>query len=113
MKGRRIPVRIGLLGRIATEPYAAVTQPGDYYGPDNGEYTDGVPAVWFLLPTATPSDPLWGGAPQDGLHHVQSPPHRFVEELDGTLSIYESIGAGPSGNYYWHGYLKSGEWKEC
>jgi hypothetical protein len=109
MQGRRIPITKGAEGD-SQDPYHLVTRPGDYYGPVMG-FTGDVPAVFFLLPTATPSDPRWGGAPQDGLHHVCSPPHVFTEERDGTLTIRESIGAGPGGNYYWHGYLTGGRWE--
>src|SRR5207253_4113705 len=92
MQGRRIPY-----DPASPDPYDKVTQAGDYYGPDKGEKSGGIPAVWFLLPIARDANV----PPQArSLHHVQSPPHRFVEEDDGTLSIYESIGAGPSGNYY-------------
>ena len=104
MQGRRVTLPEG------ADPYSVLKEAGDYCGPD-GRSTNGIPAVWFLLPTATPTDPHWGGAPQDGLHHVQSPPHVFKEEPDGTLTIRESIGAGPSGAYYWHGYLNQGRWE--
>jgi hypothetical protein len=105
MQGRRIHVVEG------SDPYQMVTQPGDYYGPVFGFNGDSL-AVYFLLPTATPSDPKWGGGQADGLHAVCSPPHRFKEETDGSLTIRESIGCGgPAGQYYWHGYLNHGCWE--
>lgn len=104
MQGRRIPWD-------GTDPLSLLKEPGDYCGPIKGYTSDNL-AVYFLLPTATPADPKWGGVPQDGLHHVQSPPHVFTEEPDGTLTIRESIGAGPSGNYYWHGFLTNGWWEQ-
>ncbi len=102
MTGRRIPIPDD-----KTDPYVTVTDAGDYCGPDKGEFSDGVPAVWFLLPIARDSD-----VPDQAryLHHVQSPPHVFTEESDGSLTIRESIGAG-HGNYYWHGYLTEGRWE--
>ena len=101
--GHRVPVVEG------ADPYTMLTQAGDYYGPVRGFSKDN-PAVFFLLPIAR--DPgVKGGA--RALHHVQSPPHIFTENPDGTLTIRESIGAGPTGNYYWHGYLTAGVWEEC
>lgn len=98
MQGRRIPVVEG------ADPLSMVTQPGDYYGPSDGQ-------VWFLLPIANPDNPKWGGSPGDGLHGACSPPWRFVEEEDGSLTIYDSIGCGPKDHYYWHGYLTRGRWQ--
>lgn len=103
-KGRRIPYSPGL------QPYDALEKPGDYYGPDKGEYTADIPAVHFFLPIADSDDPKWSGKEGSGLHHVQSPPHVFTEEPDGTLTIRESIGAGRP--FYWHGYLTKGIWEE-
>ena len=105
IQGRRMPVT-----DPTADPLHVLQQPGDYYGPVVG-FNGPSPAVFFLLPTATPTDPKWGGAPQDGLHAVCSPPHVFTEEPDGTLTIRESIGAGPNGSYYWHGYLTAGRWE--
>lgn len=101
--GRRIPVQDGL------DPYHALQQAGDYYGPVMG-FSGGVPAVFFLLPTAT--EPKKSGG-VNAIHHVQSPPHTFTENPDGTLTISASIGAGTGSNYYWHGYLENGNWREC
>lgn len=86
-----------------------LTQPGDYLGPITGYHADS-PGVFFLLPLTEAPD----GHPEAlALHSVRSPPHVFTEEPDGTLTIRESIGAGPGGNYYWHGYLTAGEWSVC
>jgi hypothetical protein len=103
MSGQRLPIP-----DKDYDPYTLVRQAGDYCGPDKGEYTDGVPAVWFLLPIARDKD---ASAAARSLHHVQSPPHIFTEEADGTLTIRESIGAGPRDAYYWHGYLTKGDWQ--
>lgn len=103
MTGRRIPY-----DPSSPDPYTKVTQAGDYYGPDRGEKSGGVPAVWFLLPIAR-DDGVTG--PARSLHHICSPPHRFIEEPDGTLTARESIGAGAGGPYYWHGYLTNGRWE--
>lgn len=105
MQGRRIPVT-----DPKDDPYDKVTEPGDYYGPDAGAFSGGIPAVWFLLPIARDPNAPPGAR---SLHHVQSPPHVFTEQPDGSLTIRESIGAGSSGNYYWHGYLTNGEWHVC
>lgn len=85
-----------------------LTKAGDYLGPDDGRYTAGVPAVWFLLPIARDDD---AHGPARSLHHICSPPHVFREEPDGTLTARESIGAGAGGPYYWHGYLTEGRWE--
>lgn len=74
--------------------------PGDYYGPVMG-YTGELPAVFYIKPNAIRT------------HYVVSPPHRFTEEADGSLTITDSIGdtAGPgSVSDGWHGYLTRGEW---
>ena len=101
MQGKRVPYD-------GTDPYLLVKDAGDYCGPVMG-YSGPVPAVFFLLPIAKDKE-----APDPGarcLHHVCSPPHVFKEESDGSLTIRESIGAGPSGNYYYHGYLNHGCWE--
>lgn len=90
------------------DPYTSLVNAGDYCGPDDGQYTNGVPAVWFLLPIARDENVPHGAR---SLHHVQSPPHKFIEDPDGSLTIRESIGAGPAGNYYWHGFLTKGRWQ--
>lgn len=86
-----------------------LTQPGDYCGPLMGYFGDAA-AVFFLLPIANPADPKWGGAEGDGVHIVWSPPHKFTENPDGTLTIRQSIGAGRP-PYYWHGFLNAGRWE--
>jgi hypothetical protein len=103
MIGRRIPY-----DRTSPDPFTKVTQAGDYYGPDNGEFSGGISAVWFLLPIARDDE-----VPSQArcLHHICSPPHRLFEEADGTLTARESIGAGSGGPYYWHGYLTAGRWE--
>lgn len=101
MKGRRVPV-------TGLDPYTQVTQAGDYCGPDDGRYTGGIPAVWFLLPIARDESVPNAGA--RALHHICSPPHVFREEPDGSLTARESIGAG-HGGYYWHGFLTEGRWE--
>lgn len=101
MRGRRLQLPDG------ADPVAVLKDAGDYCGPDRGQRTGGIPAVWFLLPIAR--DP---GVPSEAraLHHVLSPPHVFRVEPDGSLTIRESIGAGHAG-YYWHGYLTEGRWE--
>jgi hypothetical protein len=107
MKGRRVQVR------DADEAYRLITEPGDYSSPvmcpvmrpGGGKE---VPTVWYLLPIAR-DEAVHGSA--RSLHCIQSPPHQIIEELDGSLTIRESIGAGPSPNYYWHGYLTEGRWE--
>lgn len=89
MKGRRLPIADG------EDPTLILQWPGDYCGPIVG-FTGDSPAVFFLLPIETHSD----------IHHVVSPPHKFIEEPDGSLTIKASIGADP----HWHGYLKQGVW---
>ncbi len=101
MQGRRVPCEVW------QDPYAVLKEAGDYCGPIE-RYTGRAAAVFFLLPIARDPD-VHGEA--RSLHHVQSPPHVFTEEPDGTLTIRESIGAGPGGNYYWHGYLTKGRWQ--
>lgn len=85
--------------------------PGEYFGP-TGKYTNGVPAVFFLKPNAR--DP---NAPRRArsVHYVISPPHVFIEELDGSLTIRASLGdtAGASSQSDgWHGYLTKGVWEK-
>ncbi len=83
-----------------------IERPGDYYGPDSA-YTDGKPAVFFLLPNARDDEAPPG---QRAIHHVTIPPHTMRECDDGSLELRESIGAMP----FWHGYLDEGHvWREC
>ena len=101
MQGRRVPLPAG------ADPYSILKEAGDYCGPVMG-WSGDKPGVYFLLPIAR--DPNAHG-PARSMHHVVSPPHVFHEEPDGTLTIRESIGAGPSGAYYWHGFLNHGCWE--
>ena len=85
-------------------------EPGDYCGPISG-YTGDLPAVFFLKPHARDV-----GVPAHGrsMQHVTSPPHVFIEEPDGTLTITASIGDtrgdGSEGSDGWHGWLTKGVW---
>lgn len=97
MRGRRIPVV-----DPKADPFHVLEKPGDYYGPVMGFSADR-PAVFYLLPIESP-EPV--------LAHVQSPPHVFTEEADGTLTITASILTNwVDGS--WHGYLTKGEWIKC
>lgn len=104
MQGRRLSIV-----NYGTEPAPMVgqlpefTQAGDYCGPIIG-YTGDVPAVFYLLPNARDADVHGPGRVR---RHVCSPPHVFIEEPDGTLTIRESIGAMP----HWHGFLTEGRWE--
>lgn len=90
-----------------------VTQPGDYCGPIRG-YTSDAEAMFFLLPTASPEEPLHRTmAPDDanGIHHITFPPHTYRECDDGSLEVRASIGAlrsDGSPGHVWHGYLDEG-----
>ncbi len=101
MQGRRIPVVAG------QDPYLALKEPGDYYGPVMG-FSGNVPAVFYFLPVT--------GTKR--FCHVQSPPHKFTEEPDDTLTIRESILSRGYCNdlqqdFEWHGYLTKGIWEKC
>lgn len=98
MRGNRIP-----LTDDSIDPYTLVKSPGDYYGPVMG-FSGDKPAVFFIPPKNL-------GEPR--LHHICSPPHKFKEESDGTLTISDSIGCGPTDNYYYHGYLENGNWRDA
>lgn len=93
--------------------YEMPQQPGDYVGPvtirsRKGDYR----VVWFLKPHAR--DP---GTPARGrsIQHVRVPPHKLIEEDDGSLTIEPSIG-GTAGKDRtsdgWHGYLTRGVWTQ-
>jgi len=91
---------------MGDDPYTAVQHAGDYCGPDDGRFTNGVPAVWYLLPIARDAETTGEAR---ALHHCETPPHVFKEEPDGSLTIRESIAAGhPT---YWHGFLTEGRWE--
>jgi hypothetical protein len=99
MIGRRIPVV-----NLTDDPVLVLKQAGDYYGPVMG-FSGSSPAVFFLLPIV-----------EVRFAHVQSPPHVFSEEADGSLSIRESILSKWSdgvGKKSWHGFLTRGVWSEC
>lgn len=106
MKGVRLKVEYDEEGHpILNTPQ----NPGEYWGPIMG-YTGKLPAVFFLKPNSR--DP---GVPAiaRSVQHVTSPPHKFFEEPDGTLTITASIGdtrRGSSESDGWHGYLTRGEW---
>lgn len=113
MQGRRLPVPPG------DDPihaiYALLTEAGDYCGPfvaqsGRGGAKEGEMAsqVWYLLPIARDEGV---DACARCFHHSESPPHTFTEEPDGTLTIRNSIGAGPSTGYFWHGFLTKGRWQ--
>lgn len=106
MKGRRIPVT----SESGRATYPALRKAGDYCGPIKG-WTADKPAVFFLKPNADDA-----GAPKRArfIQHVCSPPHTFIEEPDGTLTIQNSIGdkAGDSESDGWHGHLTKGEWHQ-
>lgn len=106
MIGRRIPVPESNQNGIALE------RPGDYCGPVTG-FTGDKPAVFFLKPNSRDPD---APKPARSHQHVCSPPHTFVEEADGTLTITPSISdrdiAGQNFDG-WHGYLTKGEWVKC
>jgi hypothetical protein len=104
MKARRIPIPPN--GDI----FAALEKPGDYCGPAEGTIgkpPDGleripVRRVAFMLPIET-----------GNVFHCQEPPHKFTEELDGTLTITASILASwgnKDNRQSWHGFLTKGEW---
>lgn len=75
-------------------------QPGDYVGPIYG-YTGSVEAVFYVLPKRE-DEPGFGK-----VGHVTSPPHEFIENEDGSLTINPSILSADG----WHGYLTEGRWK--
>lgn len=94
--------------RVGT--FAELTQAGDYCGPVMG-YTADIPAVFFLKPNARDA----GVSPNHrAIQHVVSPPHRFQEEPDGTLSIFDSIGdMHPWGTDRCHCFLRHGVWLQA
>lgn len=101
--GRRLPVVDGK----PTYP----EQPGDYCGPVLG-LTGDKPSVLFLKPNAYDED-----APRcaRSIQHVVSPPHTFIEEPDGSLTITPSIGdraLGSNDSDAWHGFLECGKWRK-
>lgn len=91
---------------------AEIERPGDYFGPTT-EYTGGVPAVFFLKPNSRDADVTPRAR---SVHHCCSPPHAFVENADGSLSIQPSISDTIRGSDIsdgWHGYLDPGHiWRQ-
>jgi hypothetical protein len=110
MKGRRIPTGLPE-GQRKVGSFPALEMPGDYCGPMYG-YTGDKPAVFFLKPNARDHN-----APPraKSVQHVIMPPHRFVENNDGTLTIEGSIGDTAHGTESdgWHGFLSAGNWHEA
>lgn len=106
MKGRRIPVEYNSSGKVK---FPSLVYPGDYCGPMMG-FTGKCPAVFFLKPNARDAN-----APPRAriIQHVSAPPHTFIEEPNGTLTIKNSIsdtaGQDPESDG-WHGFLTAGEW---
>lgn len=104
MQGRRIPiVNLGTKPEPMVGESPVLESAGDYCGPFKDKI-EGVLVVYFLLPNSR----------DEGVHghgrvirHVISPPHRFIEEPDGSLTIRDSIGAQP----HWHGFLTEGRWE--
>lgn len=87
-------------------------EPGDYCGPAMG-YTGDKPMVTFLKPNARDAD---APSAARSVQHVCSPPHVFVEEDDGTLTISPSISDrkrdGDAQSDGWHGFLERGVWRQ-
>lgn len=107
MKGRRVQLDTDPETGQPTVPWERL-EPGDYCGPviEPGR----PPAVWMLLPNARDEGvPGW----ERGIRHIESPPHGFTEEPDGTLTVEGSILAvGPGGLNGWHGFLERGFWRQ-
>ncbi len=67
-------------------------EPGDYYRDAAGD---------------------WRGKTPNGLC-VFLKNHRVEESADGTITVTPSIlTSNGTGNKTWHGFIVSGEWKEC
>jgi hypothetical protein len=104
MRGRRIPIiNLGTQPEPMVGEVPILERAGDYCGPFKDKI-DGHLVVYFLLPNAR--DPETKGHGRS-MRHVVSPPHRFIEEPNGSLTIRESIGAMP----HWHGFLTDGRWE--
>lgn len=104
IKGRRIPIiNLGSYPEPMIGEIPILEQAGDYCGPFKDKIKN-VLVVYFLLPNARDIDIKGQGR---AIRHIISPPHRFIEEPDGSLTVRESIGAQP----YWHGFLTEGKWE--
>ena len=93
MKGKRYPYSGGGI---------ELEHAGDYCGPVMG-FTGERPAVFFVLPNGNDEGHV------ASIRHVTSPPHVFMEEDDGTLTIQPSISFEDRDRY--HGYLENGTWR--
>lgn len=103
MEGRRIPlVNLGSCPEPMVGEMPIIECAGDYSGPFKDKIA-GVLVVYYLLPNARDEGVSGNGR---SIRHVVSPPHRFIEEADGSLTIRESIAAP-----HWHGFLTKGRWQ--
>lgn len=101
--GRRLPVR-------ADGSYPMPEKPGDYVGPVTLD--GGKTVIWLLKPHARDETTPPRGR---SIQHVACPPHSFVEEDDGTLTISPSIGdtaGSQTDSDGWHGWLERGVWRQ-
>jgi hypothetical protein len=86
--------------------------PGEYYGPVvDPKWAGGKPVVFYLKPNSR--DP---GVPKIArcIHHCISPPHVFIEEPDGSLTIRNSLGENRGSDGVgdgWHGWLTEGRFE--
>jgi hypothetical protein len=100
--GRRVPLT--KTGKLRAEARGWRLKPGEYSGPVVG-YTGDLPALFFCKPNGA-------------LGHITSPPHAFVEEDDGTLTVQPSISNLKRGDQTgetddgWHGFLEHGAWRQ-
>lgn len=100
MQGVRIPIPAGP-PQFHT-PQTVLRHAGEYYGPIVG-LTGDMPAVFFIPPWVEVKQAQMPSPHQFG--HVTSPPHTFIEESDGTLTIAEAVGSG-----LWQARLTKGVW---
>lgn len=104
LKGRRLPIiNYGINPEPMIGEIPVLEKAGDYCGPFKDKI-NGVLVVYYLLPVARDEGIHGHGR---SIHHIVSPPHRIIEEPDGSLTIRNSIGAQP----YWHGFLTDGCWE--
>lgn len=97
-------------GRIVEGPND-LENPGDYTLPMKG-YTGDLEACFFLKPNARDE-----GVPAfaRSVQHVTFPPHTYIIEEDGTLTVSPSISDTREGSNVsdgWHGYLECGVWRQ-